>query len=356
MNPNTEEQSQSPINDATIEALSKREEEASKEEASGGGMSLLMKAVGESEQRARDQIILTSEMFKHKQRLAGLFALSGCFSDIKGKTQQQALAQAFVKMELGASMGFTDAESMQGINLIQGTPSISAQLRAARMQRAGYSWEIDWFEDAQGNCTGCRLWLSHNGHPVLKPKRDEDGNVILNDDQQPIHEQVNVGFLKKDAEKLMTKIWDVPQPGTRDKTFRVASVLEKDNWKNTPMNMYFSRAVTNLQRWYAPGVLSANLPTTDEVLDGSENWGGGQTIEMTGQTAEDIAAARLAAAAKWHAEQGRKMPGMAPKTEPAEIKPLPSTPAETGEKEPATKEPPKTEKMNFGTPRGGDKK
>ena len=49
--------------------------------------------------------------FQLEQRMARLFVASGLFSDIKGQTEEQAIAQAWVKIGLGASMGFSPAES-----------------------------------------------------------------------------------------------------------------------------------------------------------------------------------------------------------------------------------------------------
>lgn len=223
---------------------------------------LLNEVIANSER----QVMLDLKRFEHKQRLANLFAASGCFADIKKDiTQEQALAQAFVKIELGESMGFSPAESMQGVALISGTPSVSAQLRAARFQRAGYSWDIDWFDNPEtGVCEGCRLWLYRYGKPLMKVVRDGKGNVVIGPDGKPAMEHVSVSFLKKDAEMLKTKIWE---GSSGNRTSREASVIEKDNWKNTPRNMYFARAITNAQRWHAPGVLSGEVPSTEEVLD-----------------------------------------------------------------------------------------
>jgi hypothetical protein len=41
---------------------------------------------------------------------------------------------------------------MTGIDIIQGRVSVGSSLRAARMQRAGYSWDILQLDDK-----GCRL-------------------------------------------------------------------------------------------------------------------------------------------------------------------------------------------------------
>lgn len=297
------EQQGASVDDAQFAKIAEQQQK----ESAPPPTNFLNAALDESERRAREHIITQAEDFKHKQRLAGLFARSGCFSDVKGKTADQCIAMAFVKMSLGESMGFSEAESMTGVNLISGTPAVSAALRAARMQRAGYSWTIDWFQDRAGVCEGCRLWLFTNGKPVMKQKRDADGNPVLDADSRPVFEQVNVAFMKKDAEMCKTKIWE----GYGDKrTSRTASILEKDNWKNTPMNMYFSRAVTNLQRWYAPGVLSGDVPSVDEVLDGSYQPGqhSVDNSPSTTETPEQVRARKVQEAKDWATSHGVRRP------------------------------------------------
>lgn len=267
--------------------------------------SLLDRAVDESERRSRDRIITQLEEFKYKQKLANLFARSGCFADIKGASADQAIAQAFTKIALGESMGFSAAESMQGVDLISGRPAVGSHLRAARMQRAGYSWDIDWFEQ-DGVCSGVRLWLYKNGQPMLQTIRNADGTVVLNEDGTPKMQHVSVSFMKSDAERMMTKIWEWSQQ-ERKNVPRTASILEKDNWKNTPRNMYWARCITNAQRWYAPGVLSGDVPSTEEALDGLYGEDGGMSSGSV-ETLEMVRDRKLQAAAEWHAAHGRQMP------------------------------------------------
>jgi hypothetical protein len=44
-----------------------------------------------------------------------------------------------------------------------------------------------------------------------------------------------------------------------------AGLIGKDNYKKNPRNMFFARAITNAQRWYAPGILSINILSAEEV-------------------------------------------------------------------------------------------
>jgi hypothetical protein len=175
------------------------------------------------------------QKFEFQQRSARLFAMSGLFADIKGQTVEQSLAQAFVKIALGDSMGFSPAEAMTGIDIIQGRVSVGSSLRAARMQRAGYDWDILQLDDK-----GCRLRLKLNGRPLMQEEIDgETGEVT----EVP----VIISFTAEDAAR--------------------ANLLGKDNYKKNPRNMFFARAITNAQRWFAPGVLGVDILSREEALD-----------------------------------------------------------------------------------------
>lgn len=183
-----------------------------------------------------------AERFAMEQRMARVFVESGLFNDVKGSTPQQAIAQAYVKIALGNSMGFSPAESMQGIDLIQGRPAISAQLRAARMQRAGFSWA------PTSTDRGCWLALMQAGRPIMVPRVDTSTGLIMRDREgSPLLEQATVSYTEEDAKK--------------------AGLLGKDNWKKDPSSMYFARAITRAQRRFAPGVLSGDILTREEAFD-----------------------------------------------------------------------------------------
>lgn len=175
------------------------------------------------------------QRFEFHQRSAKLFALSGLFADIKGQSESQAIAQAYVKISLGESMGFNPAESMTGIDIIVGRVAVGANLRAARMQRAGYSWDMLQLDDK-----GCRLRLKLNGKHLMCEDIDQDtGEVTI--------VPVVVSFMLEDATK--------------------AGLAGKDNYRKNPRNMFFARAITNAQRWYAPGILGADILSTEEAVD-----------------------------------------------------------------------------------------
>ncbi len=221
----------------------------------------LLQSVVESTNREREALAYQEGMFAFQQRRAKMFAMSGLFA-IKGVTADTAIAIAMVKIELGGSMGFSPAESLQYINVINGVTSIAAAARAARMQLSGYSWDLQWHDDDAGECHGCTIWLRRNGKALMYQRRTPEGLLMWDSEGKPVVEQAHVSFLRKDAERLLTTMWD---DNTRTK--RRCSVLEKENWKMSPRNMYFARAISNAQRFYAPGCLNPGLLSTEEAMD-----------------------------------------------------------------------------------------
>jgi len=219
---------------------------------------LLDAAVMETLARKKEEMALKTAEYNFKYARAKLFAKSGLFGQKidpdNPSSLEEAVSRAMVRIDLGESMGFSAAESLQGIHIIADQVAVAAQLRAARMQSAGFDWDIQWHWAGKpeiSECAGITLYLKRNGKPML----DRAGS------------QITVSYLKADAERMLTKVWE----GDRGhRTCRTVSILEKDNWKMSPRNMYFSRCITNTQRWYAPGVLSANLPSIEEVADRSE--------------------------------------------------------------------------------------
>ena len=235
-------------------------------------------AITEEDLRRRaDRMILEEQHFELSQRRAKMFSISGLFEE-KGIApgSQQGVARAMVKIELGESMGFSAAEALQGIYIINGQTAIASALRAGRMQAAGFDWVLQWHGTHQ-ECKGCTLWLSRHGKPLISeqpqvwtapepplfPFCDPDGKPIIQAGHYLTMRQ-HESFLESDAKALLTTLWE-GQKG--NKVPRRASVLEKDNWKMSPRNMYFARAATNAQRFYAPAVLSVSLMSAEEAMD-----------------------------------------------------------------------------------------
>lgn len=198
------------------------------------------------------------------QQLGTLMANSGFFADSK-----QA-AQACVKILAGRELGMPPIASMVGISIIQGKPVMGANLIAAAMKRAGYSWTVP-----QRDLKGCKLVISFRGHQVGTTE-----------------------FLEEDALR--------------------AQLLSKDNWKKFPRSMYFARAITDAARTYAPEVFSGMPAYTAEEM-------GAEYTDEDGAVIQQNTAAQQEALAQRRIEELQPPP---PPSAPVSATPAPPPPAE----------------------------
>lgn len=166
--------------------------------------------------KAQANIIVTMD---DAERAAKAMAGSGYFKDAA-----QA-AQAIVKILAGQEMGFGPFTSMNGIHIIQGRPSVSANLMAAAVKRSGrYNYRVTEMTDKR-----CAIAFFEAGQQI--------GDSVFTDD---------------DAKKAGTQ-----------------------NMGKFPRNMLFARAMSNGVRWYCPDVFSGSAVYTPEelgaVVDGDGN-------------------------------------------------------------------------------------
>lgn len=151
-------------------------------------------------------------------KLGEVFAKSGYFTDAR------EASQAVVKILAGAELGLPAMSAMSGIYIVQGRPTLSANLMAALVKRSGrYNYRVT--EHSDKACT--ILYFECLG-----------GNW----------EQIGESrFTIEDARRAKTKNID---------TF--------------PRNMLFARAMSNGVRWYCPDVTSGPTYTPDELSEGIE--------------------------------------------------------------------------------------
>lgn len=162
---------------------------------------------------------MTTDMIVHNgldmMTLGGVLARSGYFQDARDE------AQAIVKVLAGQEMGIGAISAMTGIYIVKGRITLSANLMAAQIKRSGkYDYRITRMDD-----TGCVITFYQAGQPIGESAFDE-----------------------ADA--------------------KAAGLLNGDNWKKFPRNMYFARAMSNGAKWYTPDVFSGAVYTRDE-LDGA---------------------------------------------------------------------------------------
>lgn len=225
-------------------------------------------------ERSKHPMTPELQRFEYIQRLGGLLARSGYFSDARD------VAQASVKVLAGLELGIgSTLAAMAGIHIIKGQVAIGANLIASQVRRHGYDYRVVKLDDS-----GCLLeFLSKPGHDG---KRGTLGTSA---------------FTSDDA--------------------RRAGLAGKDNWKNWPRNMYFARAMSNGARWYTPEVFGGAPVYTPEELGVETNERGDIiTVEATVTTPEE--ALRQAAEAKARLESQAAASEETPIITPARQKPL----------------------------------
>lgn len=153
--------------------------------------------------------------------IGDVFAQSGMFPDVK--TQSQAA----VKILAGKELGLLPFESMASIYMVNGKLALTSKAMASLIIRSGrYSYEIK-----EHTAEVCK---------IVFYRKSEEGP----------HSEIGVSeYSTKDAAK--------------------AGIVNKDSWKNYPMNMLFARALSNGCRWFCPDVVSGYYTTEelDEVVD-----------------------------------------------------------------------------------------
>lgn len=143
-------------------------------------------------------------------------------SDIIPMSYRGKAANVLVAMQFGQSMGLSAAESLYRINVIQGKPTMSAELVAAQVRKAGHKLRIKKDEkNMRATCT-----------------------IVRCDDP------------------------DYPFVVTRDAAWAHQMKLDtKDNYQKQPLTMLTWRAITACAREACPEALFGVVYTPDEMFD-----------------------------------------------------------------------------------------
>lgn len=141
-----------------------------------------------------------------------LFARSGYFRDARD------MAQACVKMQAGLELGIGPAQSMSGVHIVEGKPTLSSTLIASLIKRSGrYTYRVLKHDDNE-----CQIVFVENG------------------------QQIGVSaFTWADAEK--------------------AGLTRNPVWSKFRRNMLFARAISNGARWHCPDVFGGAVYTPEEL-------------------------------------------------------------------------------------------
>jgi len=145
------------------------------------------------------------------RQTAAAYFHSGMFPALKNE------AQAYVLIQAGASMGVSPMDAVQGIVLIQGKPTLSANLLGSLVKKhPRYDYRVLDHSDKV-----CRIEFIQDGEPSGVSE-----------------------FTLEDARK---------------------AGLNGQTWKKYPDALLFARALTQGVRWYAPDVTTAAAYTPEEL-------------------------------------------------------------------------------------------
>lgn len=161
-------------------------------------------------------------------KLAEAFTRSGFFSDARD------VAQAIVKIQAGRELGFGPMASMQGVYIVKGKVSLSANMLGAAIKRSGrYDYRVTEMSDE-------RVAIDFL----------QAGEVIGSSE-----------FTMADAKR--------------------AGLLGSQTWKSYPRNMLFARALSNGARWFCPDVFGGPLYTPEELGAEVDEDGDPVTVEVS---------------------------------------------------------------------------
>lgn len=128
----------------------------------------------------------------------------------------------------GSEIGLSPMQSLQGIDIIEGRPALSALAQRALVQAHGHEvWVHERVADARGH--GDRVSVTVRGR-------------------------------RKDSEHIAESTWSLDRA-------RQAGLLGKTNWQNHPEAMCFARASADVCRQIAADVLMGLAYSTEELED-----------------------------------------------------------------------------------------
>ncbi len=176
------------------------------------------------------QLAVRSIDINELKTTAQLLAVSGYF-DAKGNNDT-AIAQIATKILAGREMGYGPFTSVNNIHIIQGRPSVSANLMASAVKSSGrYDYRVTKM-DADV--------VSIDFYAIVSGKRELLGNST---------------FTKEDAKNAGTQ-----------------------NMAKYARNMLFARAMSNGVKWFCPDVFNGNTVYVPEEL-GADVDGDGNVID-----------------------------------------------------------------------------
>lgn len=205
------------------------------------------------------ELEIARQHYSHDLAQAKQFVVSGKFDDLKGITVEEAVGTAMVKIQLGRSWGFNTADAMRYIYFVNGKPSIENEIVAAKLQQAGYDWDIEWQEETVEHkgkpwqkCTGCTLWLKK-----WNPEQRQY-TALLNRQGK----EISVSFTEADADHAM--VYQFDKEAKRSVQIPLSQKAMFQSWAR---DMYYWKAIARVKKYHAPHVLRGVLVREEAQLE-----------------------------------------------------------------------------------------
>jgi hypothetical protein len=163
-----------------------------------------------------------------------MIAASGYFAEAKDASQ------CGVRIMAGLELGFPVFASMNGIQIVKGKPTMSANFMAAAIKKSGkYNYRVLSHTDS-----GCKIEFYERSF-------------------------INGKF----------EVCGVSEFGVKEAT--AAGLISSEIYKKYAKNMFFARAISNGVRWYCPDIFLGNVVYTAEEL-------GSQDVEAVQEVVEIV--------------------------------------------------------------------
>lgn len=163
----------------------------------------------------------TFDELKQPMALSEVFVKSGMFPDVKSQ------AQGVVKIMAGKELGLTPFQSMSGLYFVGGRLALQANVMSGLIKKTKkYDFIVTKITDEI-----CEI----------------DFYEII--DKETKNKLGTSSFGKVEASK--------------------AGLINKDNYKNYPRNMYYARALSNGARWFTPDAIMGYY-SIEELQDNEE--------------------------------------------------------------------------------------
>lgn len=147
-------------------------------------------------------------------KLGSVFAESGMFSDVK------TAAQGFIKILAGKELGISPIQSQNAFYFVDGKIGVMSNVLAG----------------------------------LVKKSEDYDYKII-----EHTNEKCVIEFFKN-GESVGISEYNTTMAAK-------SGLVNKNNWKDYPMNMLFARAISNGARWFCPDVAISSMYTVEELQD-----------------------------------------------------------------------------------------